>query len=161
MSQLNTNKIFPRDGKQSGAYGGIVQVKYASTDTVMSLTSTTYTDVPGVSISITPQSASNAILLMLTFSGNQGTGNSGEGRLRYKIIRTVSGTDTTVATVEEALVDYGTSNIHVQGLGQNLVDTPATTSSVTYKMQVSSHNAGQIQINNNGRTDLVAMEISG
>ena len=158
---LKTNKIFPRDGKQSGAYGGIVQVKYATTDTVMSRESTTYADVPGVSISITPQSASNAILLMLTFSGNQGTGSGGEGRFRYKIIRTVGGTDTTVTTVEEALVDYGTSNIHVQGMGNNIVDTPATTSAVTYKMQICSHNGGQVQINNNGRTDLIVMEISG
>ena len=72
----------------------------------------------------------------------------------------VGGSASTIFSVDEALVDYGTSNIHVQGLGNNFIDTPSTTSAVTYKLQVSSHNGGAVAVNNNGRTDLIVMEIA-
>ena len=157
MSELRTNRIVPRDGLPSGSYGGIIQVKYANyTASSQNFETTTYTDVTGVSVTITPTRADNAILIMLTFNGN----NNSNGRLRYQIVRTVGGSDTTLFTVLEALVDYGESNIHVQGLGNNFVDTPSTTSAVTYKLQVASHNGGAVAVNNNGRTDLIVMEIA-
>ena len=158
MSELRTNRIVPRDGLASGAYGGIIQVKYANyTASSQNFETTTYTDVTGVSVTITPTRADNAILIMLTFNGN----NNSNGRLRYQIVRTVGGSDTTIFTVAEALVDYGESSIHVQGIGNNFVDTPSTTSAVTYKLQVSSHNGNSVNVNNNGRTDLIVMEIAG
>ena len=158
MSELRTNRIVPRDGLPSGSYGGIIQVKYANyTASSQNFETTTYTDVTGVSVTITPTRADNAILIMLTFNGN----NNSNGRLRYQIVRTVGGSDTTLFTVAEALVDYGGSNIHVQGIGNNFIDTPSTTSAVTYKLQVASHNGGAVAVNNNGRTDLIVMEIAG
>ena len=156
MSELRTNRIVPRDGLASGAYGGIIQVKYASNTDSQSSTSSTMADVSGASVAITPTRADSAILIMLTFNGN----NNSNGRLRYQIVRTVGGSDTTIFTVAEALVDYGGSSIHVQGLGNNFVDTPSTTSAVTYKLQVSSHNGNSVNVNNNGRTDLIVMEIA-
>ena len=157
MSELRTNRIVPRDGLPSGSYGGIIQVKYANyTASSQNFETTTYTDVTGVSVTISPTRADSAILIMLSFNGNNGS----SGRLRYQIVRTVGGSDTTLFMVQEALVDYGGSNIHVQGLGNNFVDTPSSTSAVTYKLQVSSHNGGAVAVNNNGRTDLIVMEIA-
>ena len=158
MSELSTNRIVPRDGLTSGAYGGIIQVKYANySASSQTIETTTFTDISGVSVTITPTRADSAILIMLSFNGNNGS----TGRLRYQIVRTVGGSDTTLFMVQEALVDYGGSNIHVQGLGNNFIDTPSTTSAVTYKLQVSSHNGNAVAVNNNGRTDLIVMEISG
>ena len=160
MSELRTNRIVPRDGLTSGAYGGIIQVKYASINASNQASeSTTMADVTGASVNITPTRADSAILIMLTFSGNNAA--SGGGRLKYQVVRTVGGSDTTIFYVNEALVDYGTSNIHVQGLGNNFIDTPSTTSAVTYKMQFATHNGTKVQVNNNGRTDLIVMEIAG
>ena len=160
MSELRTNRIVPRDGLPSGAYGGIIQVKYASNTDSQSSTSTTMADVTGASLTITPTRADSAILIMLTFSGNNAA--SGGGRLKYQVVRTVGGSSSTIFSVGEALVDYGNSNIHVQGIGNNYIDTGHnTTSEVTYKLQFASHNGTQVQVNNNGRTDLIAMEISG
>ena len=157
MSELRTNRIVPRDGLPSGSYGGIIQVKYANySSSSQNFETTTYTDVTGVSVTITPTRADSAILIMLSFNGNNGS----SGRLRYQIVRTVGGSDTTLFMVQEALVDYGGSSIHVQGLGNNFVDTPSTTSAVTYKLQVSSHNGNSVNVNNNGRTDLIVMEIA-
>lgn len=159
MSELRTNRIIPRDGLTSGSYGGIIQVRYASNTDSQSSTSSTMADKSGASVTITPTRADSAILIMLTFNGNNAA--SGGGRLQYQVVRTVGGSDTTIFSVGEALVDYGASNIHVQGIGNNFIDTPSTTSAVTYKLQFATHNGTQVQINNNGRTDLIVMEIAG
>ena len=160
MSELRTNRIVPRDGLPSGSYGGIIQVKYANyTASSQNFETTTYTDVTGVSVTITPTRADNAILIMLTFNGNNAA--SGGGRLMYQVQRDIGGGGySTIFSVGEALVDYGASNIHVQGIGNNFIDTPSTTSAVTYKLQFATHNGTQVQINNNGRTDLIVMEIA-
>ena len=159
MSELRTNRIVPRDGLASGSYGGIVQVRYASDTNSQASESSTMADVSGASVTITPTRADNAILIMLTFNGNNAGG--GGGRLMYQVVRTVGGSSSTIFSVGEALVDYGTSNIHVQGIGNNFIDTPSTTSAVTYKLQFASHNGTRVQVNNNGRTDLIVMEIAG
>ena len=69
MSELRTNRIVPRDGLPSGSYGGIVQVKFASSTSSQNIETTTYTDITGVSVVITPTRADSAILIMLTFNG--------------------------------------------------------------------------------------------
>ena len=158
---LKTNKIFPRDGKVSGAYGGIIQVVHSASTSGGTINSTSYSDF--LTAVITPQSASNAILVQITFSANNATNSDATDRLRYQLNRTVGGSATTLYSVTEALVDYGdssTGNIHIQGLGNNYVDTPATTSAVTYALRFSV-NAGECNINNNGRTDIILMELAG
>ena len=160
MSELRTNRIVPRDGLASGAYGGIIQVKYASNTDSQSSTSSTMADVSGASVAITPTRADSAILIMLTFNGNNAA--SGGGRLMYQVQRDIGGGGySTLFTIHEALVDYEGQNIHVQGVGNNYIDTPSTTSVVTYKLQVASSSGNEIQINNNGRTDMILMEIAG
>ena len=159
MSELRTNRIVPRDGLTSGAYGGIIQVKYASASTYQSYSSTDYGDVTGASVSITPTRSDSAIILLLTTSMNQ---NASSTRVRYRVQRDIGGGGySTLFTIHEALVDYEGQNIHVQGVGNNFIDTPSTTSAVTYKLQVASSSGNEIQINNNGRTDMILMEIAG
>ena len=159
MSELRTNRIVPRDGLTSGAYGGIIQVKYASTTTVTSHSSTGYGDVTGASVSITPTRSDSAIIFMLTASMNQNASNT---RVRYRVQRDIGGGGySTLFTISEALINYSGDNIHVQGIGNNYIDTPSTTSVVTYKLQVASSTGNEIQINNNGRTDMILMEVSG
>ena len=159
MSELRTNRIVPRDGLTSGSYGGIIQVKYASTTTVTSHSSTGYGDVTGASVSITPTRSDSAIIFMLTASMNQ---NSSNTRVRYRVQRDIGGGGySTLFTISEALINYSGDNMHVQGIGNNYIDTPSTTSVVTYKLQVASSSGNEIQINNNGRTDMILMEVSG
>ena len=159
MSELRTNRIVPRDGLASGAYGGIIQVKYASTTTQTSHSSTDYGDVTGASVSITPTRSDSAIIFMLTASMNQNASNT---RVRYRVQRDIGGGGySTLFTVSEALINYSGDNMHVQGMGNNYIDTPSTTSVVTYKLQVASSTGNEIQVNNNGRTDIILMEVSG
>ena len=159
MSELRTNRIVPRDGLTSGSYGGIIQVRYASTTTQTSHSSTGYGDVTGASVSITPTRSDSAIIFMLTASMNQNASNT---RVRYRVQRDIGGGGySTLFTVSEALINYSGDNMHVQGMGNNYIDTPSTTSVVTYKLQVASSTGNEIQVNNNGRTDIILMEVSG
>jgi len=41
------------------------------------------------------------------------------------------------------------------------LDSPASTSSVTYKLQVASSHGNTLNVNNNGRSDFTLMEVSG
>ena len=110
-------------------------------------------------MSITPTRSDSAIILMLTASMNQ---NSSSTRIRYRVQRDIGGGGySTLFTVSEALINYSGDNMHVQGIGNNYIDTPSTTSVVTYKLQVASSSGNEIQINNNGRTDIILMEVSG
>ena len=65
-SELRVDKIVPTDGVPTGGGGGIVQVKQTVLDTVFSSNSTSYADVTGMSVSITPKFNTSKILVMVT-----------------------------------------------------------------------------------------------
>ena len=164
MSELRTNKIYPRDGLPAGASGGIIQMKYDSSGTgtggssnATALTSTSFVDI-GLEISITPTSSSNKIHVSFSVGANNNASSTTGDRLKLRILRG----STVIWSVDEALVDYGSSNIHVQGVGGSILDSPATTSAITYKVQGATSSSGnQCTINNNTRSDLTVMEVSG
>lgn len=145
--------------------GNVIQVVQASTTTRVQITTSTYTDT-NLTASITPSSSSSKILVLI--SQNIGTYNSSNagtaGNLR--IVRD----STTVFTSENAI------NI-VAGLGSaselrvagqycfNYLDSPATTSSVTYKTQVNlSGGGGRVEpqsSNGLSNSTIILMEIAG
>ena len=164
MSELRTNKIYPRDGLPSGSSGGIIQMKYDSSGTgtggsanATTLSSTSFVDI-GLEISITPTSSSNKMHVSFSVGANNNASSTTADRLKLRILRD----STVIWSVDEALVDYGSSNIHVQGVGGSILDSPATTSAITYKVQGATSSSGnQCTINNNTRSDLTVMEVSG
>ena len=74
MSELRVNKIVPKNGLPASASGGgVIQVVSVTKTDAESLTSTTTeTLIPGMQATITPQSASNKILVMITLSAQTG-----------------------------------------------------------------------------------------
>lgn len=156
MSVLRTNKIYPRDGLPAGASGGgIIQIVHSQRTTESgSTTSTTYTDT-GLSVSITPQSASNKILIqgdLPVFKGNE------DGAIKIRLLRD----STTIYEDTNYLADQATLNILVHG-ALLYIDSPATTSAITYKVQYAARDSGEdVNFGYNGAPSaLVAMEISG
>ena len=70
MSQLKVNSIVPVAGAPTGGGGGIIQVKQTlKNDTASSSTTTSFTDISGLSVSITPTSSSSKILLFVVNGG--------------------------------------------------------------------------------------------
>ena len=75
MSVLRTNKILPRDGLPSGAFGGgIVQVRYYQKSSTVTTTSNSIIELHQGTI--TPTSPSNKILVDVRLRGHETTGNA-------------------------------------------------------------------------------------
>ena len=164
MSELRTNKIYPRDGLPAGASGGIIQIVESSltagnvSGTLFQTTSSTYVDV--FSGTITPTSASNKILVSLAL--NPYGGNSDTLRINGQILRG----STQVWYSRNLFYRSGSAFKSVQGAIQFL-DSPATTSAVTYKLQVkiestAGGSTGEFYADNsNYNNRMILMEVSG
>ena len=69
MSELRTNRIVPRDGLPSGSSGGVIQVKSTTKTDTDTFTNTSYADVTGLSVSITPTRSDSKILIFVSIHG--------------------------------------------------------------------------------------------
>ena len=173
MSELRTNRIVPRDGLPSGSSGGIVQVKSVTkTDGDFNTNSTSYTDITGLSVSITPTRSDSKILI---FANIHGVGDSStQAYFRFMRDSTAICVGTDVGSRVSATLGsmyYDQSN-DVNHCSQTFLDSPSTTSSVTYKIQCRTQGAGTIYVNRSttdandatsGRftSTITVMEVSG
>ena len=151
--QLRVDKIVPVDGVPSGGGGGIVQcVSTTKTDT-FTTASTSFVDVTGLSATITPKFSTSKIFVIVTTCGNT-NGSKGYGRLMRDSTAIAVG-DASGSTVQATfdMNNAGASNRGASYVGQ-ILDSPATTSATTYKLQVRHENgSGNININRINSTD--------
>lgn len=128
--------------------GTVLQIQSTTlTEAVtISPSANTWTDVTNFSLAITPKSSSSKILVLATISGMSAVG-ANDGRLRL-----VRGTTAiAVATNAGSRIDSTTTLNKVAGgsvfnAPMFHLDSPATSSSVTYKIQVHT-GAGSIYFN--------------
>tara|TARA_B100002019_G_scaffold134716_1_gene115991 strand:- start:22322 stop:22873 length:552 start_codon:yes stop_codon:yes gene_type:complete len=126
--------------------GSVLQVKQTTKTDVQSIQSTTLLEIGDLNLTITPSSTSSKILLMAAPS------LSGYGHYDALLQRTVGGTDTVLLRGDQVgsnrarshfhtyrvtnyLTTYGAENAHLQYL-----DSPNTTSEITYKVLVGTPN---------------------
>lgn len=174
MSQLRTNSIVPVGGIPAGASGGgIIQVVRASYATQTSSTSASWVNV--FSASITPKSSSNKILIHATCTWH--SSNNG-GYLRVarggNIIEGSSSGQASQAVCHAGTL-YGNADFLTYGTTQSswmVIDSPASTSSLTYAVEMYAASACTVYINRNqfnnnriydpaGISFLTLMEVSG
>jgi len=153
MSELRTNKIFPRDGLPSGADGGgIIQVVSNTKTDTASVTGATFGDV-GLSVNITPTSSSNKILILVQANIGASVGYSMKTRLMRDstAIHIGDSSSSRPQATTEVTQTYGSNN-NYNADQANIVflDSPATTSQVTYKIQMASYSTYIVYINRNG-----------
>ena len=146
MSELRTNRIVPRDGLPSGADGGgIIQVKQVTKTDGFATTSTSYVDITGLSLSITPSLSSNKILVRVCItigSGQTGADNK---------IRVLRGSTNILTSDYLVRNDESTSGGKEHTI--EVLDSPSTTSAVTYKIQGLAE-TNEIFVNRNGSNDV-------
>ena len=70
MSQIKVDSIIPRGGLASGSSGGIIQVRSVTKTDTFQTSSASFTDITGLSVSITPQSTSSKILIQVHITGD-------------------------------------------------------------------------------------------
>ena len=152
--------------------GSVLQVKQAVTDATWSTTSSTLTDVTGMSVSITPSATSSKILVIV------------DAHIGYDVYAGVFHLlrDTTKIYAGAGgltrcglFTNYYGSDVQyaLLPLTANYLDSPATTSAITYKVQFASM-SGSINLTVNsphittngvyiigGTSTITVMEIAG
>lgn len=150
VNNLNTasgTDITVASGKTIKAPGMIVQVQSGQTDTQVTKSSSlaTFSDT-GLSVTITPKYSNSKIYVIATGNGYAAAGTDNP---LHKIVRTVSGTATSIAAT-----DYMMYSGHGDGTGgayvQSVMDTAQSTAAHEYKVQIRSDNsAGTVYFNVN------------
>ena len=141
----------------SGVGGKVLQVVNAQYGTLASSTSSTYADT-GLTATITPSFTSSKILIIVNHTGLAKVTNS--TGVNLKLVR--NSTDLYVFDLDIG-EQYTTAWNVVGGSGTSYLDSPSTTSAVTYKTQFASNNNSPTvytQINNSIST-ITLMEIAG
>ena len=115
--------------------GCILQVVSATKTDVQSTTSQTYADITGLSVSITPSSSSNKILVFYSVAASNSGGSTAIQLVRNSTAINI-GTAAGGSQVAATLGNYYNTDTNSVSVGSgNFLDSPATTSATTYKLQ--------------------------
>jgi len=134
-----------------------LQVVTATASTTQSSSSTTYADATGLTLSITPQAATNKVLIQFMTAGSKSADNV-NNNLGIKLWR-----GATEIAVWGSPTYTGTAMLLIATCVYNFMDSPATTSATTYKIQFANanNNGAFVSINNSNHPSLLmAQEIS-
>jgi hypothetical protein len=133
--------------------GSVLQVIQAVKTDTFSTSSTSFVDVTGLSVSITPTSATSKILVLMDAKLGSATNVTGYLRIvRNSTSIYIGDSDGSAQRATYGNSDDPSSQWPYQAVG-NFLDSPATTSSVTYKIQILSEpveNTGTVYINRSG-----------
>jgi len=130
-------------GKANLPTGSVLQVVNATYSTQTDTTSTSYIDT-GLTASITPTSSSSKILVLVSQTGLVKFGGSGNGP--YMSLRILRGGTEIIIFERQILYNASTQEMNAASSTVYL-DSPATTSSTTYKTQFRNASlAGTVRI---------------
>ena len=137
-----------------GSGQAIVQVVSGIKTDTSSTSSQTYSNISGLSATITPTNASNKILVFLNIEGSNDGGNMAIQLLRNSTPIAI-GTSATGVQLNVTLgAYYNNADANKHGsAGITYLDSPATTSAVTYQAQFRTGNTGNSYINRGAGAD--------
>ena len=194
MSELRTNRIVPRDGLPSGSAGGIIQVKqtvYTNNDITYTVPAHAngqtgnYVTISQLNCTITPTRSDSKILVSGFVFGEP---SSSPHVYCYGYARTISGGSLTAICRGTGsgtgmwVTAMMTQNYHgddndstpTSTILPQFLDSPSTTSSITYHIQIGRSESGNntFKLNSsisgndypydeNGLSMLTLMEVSG
>ena len=153
VSQLRVDKIVPVDGVPSGGGGGIVQVKCTTKQDMFDTSSTSFVDVTGLSVSITPKFSTSKILITVNVFAN--CEDASVLRLMFDSTPIGNGDSADSGGADNqgfAMVRQDDGNLG-SGYGIQLLHTPGDTSSHTYKIQARASAGGSAPLGINRRID--------
>ena len=135
----------------------IGQVVTAETTTTTTTTSTSFVDATNMTVTITPTSATSKILILSSFVLQSYAAGSGGPGGEYQIVRG----STSVMAGSFVWTNSSVSGIIMnEPVAMTYVDSPATTSATTYKIQFArGGGATNCFINPSGKGTITALEI--
>lgn len=157
LSTIGANQIASVNSASMPA-GSVLQVVVANgPNSDVSFTGSTFTDI-NLSASITPLSTSNKILVKCNFVAASNNSGAGSYALGLKILRGTTGIYETFRTPWAGSVSAIGQMAHLEYL-----DSPATTSATTYKVQAKNGaSSGNVTAHmGNSNAQIILMEIAG
>jgi len=153
LTKINNNTLSAITGLPAGVGGKVLQVVQTVKTNSFTTTSTTMTDITGFSVSITPISTSNKILIIVNVGmlSNGGAYGSFLNLLRDSTVIVSNSSGGTVDTMN-AWVSAGGGGMTNDERKFNspsitFLDSPLTTSAITYKCQIATPNSTQATFN--------------
>lgn len=149
----STGQIIPKAALPTGSVLQVVQGTYQNQG---STSSTSLVDT-GLSVSITPTNSSSKVLVLVNLNGCLTL--NGSTAMLVELIRGSS----SICKFGEAGLNGGTNRNDFGDFAVSYLDSPATTSSTTYKVQAKSSAGGTVywcNQTNNSVSTITAMEIS-
>ena len=129
MSELRTNRIVPRDGLPSGSFGGITQIKWMQlTGSTFTTQSTSMVDVTNFNLSITPTRSDSKIMVCVNCTGCGSRAQDTRWTMRIKR------NGSYIRGVANYIGLKGESGGEEYYPSCMFLDSPATTSAVTYTL---------------------------
>jgi len=121
--------------------GKILQVLQQTYSTLTSNSTETYADT-GITLDITPTSSTSKILIMVTVAGMYRS--AADISARFRVMRD----STSIHEFEKNIMNTGSTSSQTTSTATNYLDSPATTSATTYKVQFRRNGAsGTMNIN--------------
>jgi len=166
-SGVTIDGVLVKDGGIASSYitggtGKVLQVVSATSSTAQDTTSTSYIDITGLSVTITPSSTDNDILILYTDTTRATrTSDVASGTVAVQLLRDSTSIAEKQASIYNSAGGNGSNSI-VQGEAISELDSPSTTSAITYKMQMKASSSTTISSQyGNSTASLIAMEIAG
>lgn len=135
-----------------GQAGSVIQVVSTTKTDTFSTTSTTFVDLTGFSVTITPTSASSQILVLVASNYAPSTTSI------FGIFNLLRGSTnicqpSTSPTINGTTISYSSVGDVINNWSTIYLDSPATTSATTYKFQARLNNPGTIYVNRRNSAD--------
>jgi|TARA_B100001094_G_scaffold214402_1_gene208477 hypothetical protein len=143
--------------------GGMLQTSFNTNSTSVSQGSTNYSSGVIVNGQITPSSATSRVLIFVQAYGGFNNGTSASRDNDYRILRSISGSDTEIFETKD-LVEFvnGSNNLPLTP-GFSIKDHPNTTSQVTYTLQTRGEGSGwdsYWNFDSTGKSSMLLIEIA-
>ena len=141
--------------------GKVLQVQATQLQAEFSTSSTSFTDVTNMAVTITPSATDSKILLLCNTNTYQNT-SAAYWAMRWE--RAISGGATTNighGTYGLSLARSAIAHDFWGGVGMTYLDSPSTTSAVTYQVQASTTGSGTLAlgVNSSDTNSVYALEI--
>ena len=134
--------------------GKVLQVIQATAASQVNVSTTTFTDT-GLSVTITPSLNTSRVMIIATHSGSGK--DTGDTSATFRLMRDA----TSIGTLAAIVGTTGSPLTNISNVTISFVDTPATTSAITYKTQLNSasNTAKAFTGAGSGTSTIIAMEI--
>ena len=130
--------------------GSMLQVVSATKTDTFSITTSSFTDVTGLSVSITPSSSSSKILIF-AYAGGSGAASGYSAAFRFLRDSTPVGVADAAGDRKQATFRFqASSDDHTFYASAMHLDSPSSTSALTYKLQMARQSGSTMYLNRTG-----------